>query len=99
MLFLILRKLFREGVFKCGGINVLAIYNSLNLLTDNVSGVRVGNRWREKEVLLKVQVLSTGIRPVMLITIRIDFANPRINIKAANNYILRRDPEANKVEP
>ena len=60
-------------------------------------GVRVGNGWKVKEVLLKVQVLLTGVRPVMLIRTHINFANPSIKIKGGNNnYILRTDPEAGK---
>lgn len=32
----------------------------------------------------------------MLVRTHIDFENTRIKIEAANNYILRTDPEANK---
>lgn len=37
------------------------------------------------------------VKPSFVNKITINFANPRIKIKAANNnYILRTDPEANK---
>ena len=32
-----------------------------------ILGVRVGNKWKVKEVLLKIQVLFTSIRPVIFI--------------------------------
>lgn len=56
----------------------------------------VGNRWRVKEILLKVQVLLTGWYKTSYVRTHIDFENTRIKIEAANNYILRTDPEANK---